>query len=219
MSHEMISDEALTLQLKEGSQEALSVLFARYSPRLVKIIHFRLDARLASRVSEMDVLQDTYLRAAKRIDHFADASPSLSAFVWLRLLVKQQLSEIYRKHFGAGMRDARKEVSLEAKNAGQKTTSHAMLASRLAAKLKTPSQIIAHHEELDRVEATLDQMSDFDQEMIALRHFEELSNAEAAQVLELEPATARKRYVRAMHRLRERMNSPGTHAPPNDVND
>ena len=207
MSHELISEANQISKLKEGSQEALAVLFAQYTPRLIKIVRFRLDPRLARRVSELDVLQDTYLRAAKRIDHFANADPPFSAFVWFRLLVNQQLSEIYRKHFGAEMRDARKEHSIEGENAGRQTTSQSLLHFLLATNSKTPSQIISHHEQLDRVEATLHQMSELDQEMIALRHFEELSNSEAAEVLRINAATARKRYVRAIHRLRERMSA------------
>ena len=206
MSHEMISEATQIEELREGSQEALAALFARYSPRLTKIVRFRLDPRLARRISELDVLQDTYLRASQRIDHFVSADPPFSAFVWFRLLVNQQLSELYRKHFGAEMRDARRELFIESENAAKQTTSQSLMHFLLATNSKTPSQIISHHEQLDRVEATLNQMSQLDQEMIALRHFEELSNSEAAEVLRISSATARKRYVRAMHRLRERMN-------------
>jgi RNA polymerase sigma-70 factor (ECF subfamily) len=46
-----------------------------------------------------------------------------------------------------------------------------------------------------------------DREIIALRHFEELSNAETAQILKIEPAAASKRYIRALKRLREIMES------------
>lgn len=206
MSDELVSEAALTLQLKQGSQEALASLIARHRPRLIKIIRFRLDHRLGSRVSEFDVLQDTFVRAAKRIDHFSQAAPSLNAFLWLRLLVNQQLSELNRRHFGAGMRDVRKEVSIDAQ-ATSGSTSQALAQYLLAAKLETPSQIMGQQEELDRVEAMLNQLSQFDQEMIALRHFEELTNAEAAAVLQIEPVAARKRYHRALHRLRDRMTT------------
>ena len=38
--------------------------------------------------------------------------------------------------------------------------------------------------------------------MLALRHFEELSNLETAAVLGIQPAAASKRYVRALERLK-----------------
>jgi RNA polymerase sigma-70 factor (ECF subfamily) len=46
-------------------------------------------------------------------------------------------------------------------------------------------------------------MDELDREIIALRNFEELDNHEAAEVLGLSPAAARKRYVRALKRLQD----------------
>jgi RNA polymerase sigma-70 factor (ECF subfamily) len=46
-------------------------------------------------------------------------------------------------------------------------------------------------------------MSDIDREMLLLRHFEELTNQEAADVLEISRTAAHNRYIRALKRLRE----------------
>ena len=46
-------------------------------------------------------------------------------------------------------------------------------------------------------------MNPIDQEVLALRHFEELSNREVAETLEIEPKAASLRYVRALRRLKE----------------
>ena len=43
----------------------------------------------------------------------------------------------------------------------------------------------------------------YKRQVIALRHFEELSNIETAEVLGIEPSAASKRYLRALKRLRE----------------
>lgn len=205
MSHDPSTSVAeLTEQLKNGSQDALALLFARYRHRLLKIVRFRMDPRLSSRISEFDVLQDSYISAVDRISHFSQAAPSLSAFIWLRLLISQQLTELYRRHLGAEMRDMRLEVRIDASSKSSHT-SQSMARFLLPSKHKTPSQIVAQFEELDKIEANLAELSEFDQEMIALRHFEELSNSEVAEVLQIEPATARKRYVRAMRRLKDRV--------------
>ncbi|HEY3788373.1 MAG TPA: sigma factor-like helix-turn-helix DNA-binding protein [Urbifossiella sp.] len=46
--------------------------------------------------------------------------------------------------------------------------------------------------------------------MLALRHFEELSNTDTAQLLGIQPAAASKRYVRALAKLKEILESiPG----------
>jgi RNA polymerase sigma-70 factor (ECF subfamily) len=47
------------------------------------------------------------------------------------------------------------------------------------------------------------QLGPLDREILVLRHFEQLSNVEAAQVLDIQPAAASKRYFRALRRLKE----------------
>ena len=54
-----------------------------------------------------------------------------------------------------------------------------------------------------QLQDALNSMDDVDREIIALRNFEELGNREAAEVLELSPDAARKRYVRALKRLQD----------------
>ncbi|WP_372894609.1 sigma factor-like helix-turn-helix DNA-binding protein [Stieleria sp.] len=45
-------------------------------------------------------------------------------------------------------------------------------------------------------------MSEMDREVVALRHFEELTNQEVAMELGITPKAASIRYVRALERLR-----------------
>jgi RNA polymerase sigma-70 factor (ECF subfamily) len=60
-------------------------------------------------------------------------------------------------------------------------------------------------------------MDPIDREVIALRHFEELGNEEAALVLGLTKAAASKRYVRAMLRLKAVLDGiPGVSDPTRD---
>ncbi|MGI9472538.1 MAG: sigma factor-like helix-turn-helix DNA-binding protein, partial [Rubripirellula sp.] len=63
----------------------------------------------------------------------------------------------------------------------------------------------ARAEQIGRLENILNEMDDVDREVIALRHFEELSNAETAEVLQIETSAASKRYLRAMTRLSQLM--------------
>ena len=56
----------------------------------------------------------------------------------------------------------------------------------------------------------LDELSERDREVLVLRHFEELGNAEVAALLGIQPPAASKRYVRALARLREILDAvPG----------
>ena len=53
-----------------------------------------------------------------------------------------------------------------------------------------------------RLQEALNTLDPIDREVLALRHFEQLTNAEAARVLGLQESAAAKRYVRALKRLR-----------------
>jgi RNA polymerase sigma-70 factor (ECF subfamily) len=54
-------------------------------------------------------------------------------------------------------------------------------------------------------------MGAVDREVIALRHFEQLSRAETAQVLGMSESAVSKRYVRALERLKGLLTSgPGS---------
>jgi RNA polymerase sigma-70 factor (ECF subfamily) len=54
-----------------------------------------------------------------------------------------------------------------------------------------------------RLAEALDKMNAIDREVLALRHFEQLTSAEAAQVLGIQEPAASKRYLRALERLKQ----------------
>ncbi len=196
-----IADDLLA-EMRGGSEEALATVFAHYRERLRRIVRFRLDHRIVGRISDSDVLQETYIAAAQRLEHFCKQT-EMPAFLWLRLVVGQQLVDLHRQHLQAEMRDARKEVSLQPNEPSPHTSM--AIAAHLVGKMTAVSEIVARAERIERLESTLNQMDDLDREVIALRHFEELSNVETAKVLKIETAAASKRYVRAMTRLAELM--------------
>lgn len=191
-------------RLARGDTDALGALFARYQDQLRRMIDLRLDRRLRGRVSTSDVVQETYIDAQKRVRHFLD-KPELPFFVWLRLVAGQRLVEVHRQHLGAQMRGAAREVSLD--RGGMATASSACLADRLADRASSPSHAARRGERRTLLEQMLDGLDPIDREVLALRHFEELSNREVAAILGLENAAASKRYVRALARLREALSS------------
>ena len=144
-------------------------------------------------------------RAARGISRRGRATCPLSGkrempfFLWLRLVAGQRLLRIHREHLGAAMRDAGREVSLYKGALPQ--ASSVSLAAQLLGHYTPASQALSRAEVQLQIQAALNAMEPIDREIIALRHFEELTNAEAAQVLELDPFTASKRYIRALKRL------------------
>lgn len=182
-----------------GDEEAFSQWFAELRPRLVRMVHFRLDPRLRGRIDAEDVLQEVYVDAVRRRDAFRASQP-MSFFVWLRLVVGQTLIDLHRKHIGAAMRDAGRERSL---GCGISPGTSQSLSFHLLGKLSSPSQAAMRAELAVSLTQALDEMNETDREILALRHFEELSNKETAEVLGIERKAASIRYVRALERLKK----------------
>jgi RNA polymerase sigma-70 factor (ECF subfamily) len=185
-------------RLQAGDQLALGELFSKYRDRLGRMIQFRLDGRLKGRIAASDVLQEAYIDALKRLPHY-QAEPDMPFLIWLRWVTMQRLVEVHRQHLGAQIRDAGREVALGA--GGPLAASSAMIAEFIG-DLTSPSQAAQRSETLAQLGRALDGLDPTDREVLALRHFEELSNQETAAVLGIQPAAASKRYVRALERLK-----------------
>jgi RNA polymerase sigma-70 factor, ECF subfamily len=181
-----------------GDVGAMAEYFALVRPRLERIVRFRLDARLQGRVDPEDILQEAYVDAAARLAAFGEVRP-MSALVWLRLIVGQTLIDVHRRHLGAQMRDAHRERSIQDRLADG--TSMTMSFQLLGAGT-SPSRAAVRAELSELVSQALEEMNPIDREVLALRHFEELTNKETAEVLGIEVKAASIRYVRALERLK-----------------
>jgi RNA polymerase sigma-70 factor (ECF subfamily) len=200
MSADTRTNEDLLDAACNGDEGALAVLVERHRARLERMVRLRMDRRLQSRVDPADVVQDAYLAVRAKFPQY-NADPRLPFFLWLRLEVGQKLVDLHRFHLGSKMRDAGQEVSLHRGALPQVTS--LSLAEHLLGKLTTASHAAMRVELKLRVQEALNSMDPHDREVLILRHFEELSNSEAAQVLEIKPSAAVNRYVRALKRLKD----------------
>jgi RNA polymerase sigma-70 factor (subfamily 1) len=190
--------------LRSDGEQALARFFDLVRPRLKRIVHFRLDQRLGSRVSDSDVLQETFVRASQRLDQFLQKE-EMPFFVWMRLELNQKLQEIHRYHLVSERRDLRREACLPGSE--DPGNASAAIAAHLVAELTTPSRLVEKAEQIALLQQALDKMPAIDREIIALRHFEELSNLETARILGIDTSAASKRYLRALQRLKEIIRS------------
>ena len=193
-------------RLRNGDTAALAEAFAQHRQRLWRIVNFRLNRRMAGRIDPDDVLQEAYLATAGRIKHYGTGGFT-SPFLWLRLMVQQTLMDVHRRHMATQGRDAGREVPIF----GQyPQATSASLAIHLVGDWTSPSQAAVRGELLDQVQAAIATMDSMDQEILALRHFEELTNTEVAETLGIEIKAASMRYIRALQRLKEVLASfPG----------
>jgi RNA polymerase sigma-70 factor (ECF subfamily) len=191
----------------QGDRQVWGTLLERHRKRLRRMVALRLDQRLQGRLDASDVIQEAYLEAMARVEEYL-RQPTMPFFLWLRFLTGQKLLELHRHHLGTQMRDAGREVSLH--RGSLPGVSSAALAAQLLGHDTRPSEAAIRAERKIRLQEALNSMDALDREVLALRHFEQLNNAETAQVLGLQESAASKRYIRALKKLKEILSAmPG----------
>jgi RNA polymerase sigma-70 factor (ECF subfamily) len=113
--------------------------------------------------------------------------------------VGQRISKLHRHHLGAQRRSVRRE---EPGDWYLPEESAVVLAERLVARESSPSHQVLHEELRLQVQAALDRLGPRDREVIILRHLEQLSTGEAAEVLGITEAAVKRRRRRDLERLR-----------------
>ncbi|HMF12277.1 MAG TPA: sigma-70 family RNA polymerase sigma factor, partial [Gemmataceae bacterium] len=171
-----------------GDAQALGELFGQHRERLRRMVQLRLDRRLQGRIDPSDVLQEAFLEVSRCLADYL-----LPCFLWLRFITGKKLLALHRHHLGTQVRDAGREVSLHRGALPQ--ASSVSLAAQLLGRHTSPSQAAIRAELQVHVQEALNSMDPIDREVLALRHFEQLSNAETAQVLGLKEAAASNRFV------------------------
>jgi RNA polymerase sigma-70 factor (ECF subfamily) len=164
------------------------------------MVAFRMDARLRGRVDAADIVQDAFAEASDHRQEYFRA-PGVPLFIWLRGVVGNKLLEAHRHHLGTRMRDAKRDLPLDAPRPSDDTS--AALCAHLTAGLTRPSAAAARGEVSTRLAEALAEMNPIDREVLALRHFEQLTSGEVAQVLGIQERAAAKRYLRALERLKD----------------
>ena len=210
MSTKQHNQEQTLHQLRRGlagDSDALAETWNTYRERLRKLVRLRMDRRLQGRIDPSDVLQEAFVDFATRAEEYVN-DPSMPFYLWLRFLTGQRLQLLHRHHLGTQMRDAGREVSLHRGAMPQATS--VSLAAQLLGRFTSVTQAVQRAERQLILQEAINAMDPLEREILALRHFEELSNAETAEVLEIKPTTASTRHIRALKRLRESLlKTPG----------
>jgi RNA polymerase sigma-70 factor (ECF subfamily) len=203
------SDELAELLARaaNGDETAANELFSRYRKRLTQMVRLRLNPRLKGRVDDSDIVQETYLEAARRLPDYLADQP-LPFFLWLRQITGDKIIDAHRRHLGAKMRNAGHEISLH--RGPMPTASSASLTAQLMGRLTSPSRAAIKGEMRKCVQDVLNSMETIDREILTLRHLEGLTNAEVAATLGMNESTTSTRYLRALKRLKDELSQfPG----------
>jgi RNA polymerase sigma-70 factor (ECF subfamily) len=201
MSDQPAPDDARSL-LAENGAAGLGELFDRYRERLRGMVSVRLDQRLQGRIDPSDVIQDAFMEAQQRLPDY-QRDPQMTPFLWIRFLTMQQLIVLHRRHLLTRQRDARREVSrVPAKGPAASSVN---LTSLMIARLPSPSQAVQLAERQQQLQQALEQMTSEDREVLALKHYQQLTINEVAEVLELTVSTASRKYYAALKKLKHVM--------------
>ena len=153
-------------------------------------------AVLQRRLSVEDLLQETYLACGRRVA-FLQAEPEVPMYVKLRRIALQTLTDMERHHLAAAKRDAMKEHCPEDDEGVADAWAH------FADTISSPRTHLERLERQAMARRVLAELSAHDREILELRHFEEMGNAECAAALGIEQKAASIRYVRALKRFQE----------------
>jgi len=182
----------------DGDQAALADLLSPYRSRLKRMVRIRLNPRLQGRVDDSDVVQDALLEASQRLGEYLKGS-GMPFFLWLRHITGRKLIDVHRHHLGRQKRDPGLEVSLH--RGAWPLASCTSLAEQLLGQFSSPSQAVIKAEMRQRVQDALNSLEPLGREVLAMRHFEQLSNVETATALGIGKSAASSRYLRALKRL------------------
>ena len=191
--------QGLVDQAAEGDESALASILNMHRERLRRMVVMRLNPLVRARLNPSDVLQESFMDARRRFPEYAE-NPKFSVYFWLRNIVSKRLGRLHRFHLDAEMRDAKREMSLDA---NLTNASSIYLATQLAASSTSIDRQLVQAEVQGKLQRALDDMEEKDREVIALRHFEELSTEETAEILNLTRSGVLKRYTRALRKLRD----------------
>ena len=191
-----------------STQDRLADAFAEHRQQLLALAKKKLNPILLKRMSEEDVLSESYVNAAKRLDYFV-ARDDVPIYYKLRTILLQTICDIERRHLQAQGRDAYREVEslkfkVESSGSDDRSPDVAPF-DNLAADVTSPVSRVDRDERHALLRGAIATLAENDRAIIELRHFDGMGNSECAAALGIEPKAASIRYVRALERLQQKL--------------
>jgi RNA polymerase sigma-70 factor (ECF subfamily) len=199
MDHERTEIADLLDRAGRGDNLARQALLAFHRERLRRAVALRLDRRLAARVDPSDVVQEALFDASRKLDDYLRDRP-IPFYPWLRRFACERVSKLHRYHLATHRRSVAHEEQFAPCLSGDSSRE---LAERLCASGTSPSLHLIRAELRQSVHDALARLSGPDQEVLCLRHLEQMETAEIAATLGISEGAVRVRHLRALQRLRD----------------
>ena len=180
----------LLQEARGGSSDAFDALYARHRGRLLAFAASRLPAAAAHSVAPEDIVQETHLESARKIDSFEPQGPA-AFYRWLVGIARFKITEATR----AGQAKKRAMVK--------------PLSVEPAAAQTSPSGAAMRSERATRLARALDSLPDAQAEAVRLRYLEGCTLSETAERLERSVAAVKALVSRGLGELAARFSREG----------
>jgi len=189
----VISDQELVDRIRRGDGAGLELIMRRYNRRLYRIAR----GILRNEAEAEDAVQEAYVKAYQKLEQY-NGRGTFSA--WLaRIAVNESLGRLRR---AAAVRNT---ISLDNPAQGEE----ANVMAEFTSSGPSPEQSAARSEFRRLLEAAIDTLPEVYRVVFILRSFEEMSVAETADCLQIEPATVKTRYHRGRKLMQQQLAGLG----------
>lgn len=199
MDHGGEDPSGLLERASRGDPLARQALLSQHRERLRRAVVSRLDRRIAARIDASDVVQDALFEASQSLDEYLRDRP-IPFYPWLRQFACERVSKLHRSHLGTQRRSVAREVRLTSPVPAE---SGDQLADALFSRGTSPSVNLMRSELREQLMDALAKLPAPDQEILCLRHLEQMDTHEIAVTLGISQGAARVRHLRALQRLRD----------------
>ena len=201
MSSDHRTTQQLVIRIQGGDAEAFNQLFMRYYPRIKLLVKLHTMDKLKAKVEADDIIQDIYAEVFKSFHKFEYRDPD-SFYKWVVTVIGWKIKDLDKYHFKAAKRSAEETVSLQDIGGGTDTSAFE-LGGQLDAGATTPSQIVMEKEGYVMLEKAMKRLPLHFRRVICLRHLEQRSVNETAEMLDMKPNAVNVLFHRAQQRLHE----------------
>lgn len=192
---EQMLDEA-----RRGNTEALGKLLEYYRPYLRLLARLQVASRLQKELDASDVVQETFLDAARDFPQFRGSSDA-EFVAWLKRLLAANVADAHRRFLGTQKRN----VLQESEVLQMLDQSSAIVDQRLLAQVDSPSASMDMRERAVRLATALERLPPAYHDVILLHHFQGMGFQEVAIQLDRSLHSVKNLWLRALVALKRQL--------------
>jgi len=190
--------EELLDRVRAGDPQAVEELLVSQRGPLVQFVEPRLESRLTARADAVDIVQETLLEVACRLDDYLIDVP-MPFPNWCRKIAMDCIIDFRRRNY-ADKRDVLRETPPPPTKGSERHNGDQYEAIAPGA---SPSSYVGRKELNEQVRRLLEALSENDREVLTLRFLDQRTLQEIGQILGLSDDGVRQRQLRAVRRLKD----------------